>query len=199
MCLPKRIEVSPAFVALLCVYFYFDPAQTFAPFLIAVSAHEMGHLLALVALGTEIRKIHFRLTGAVMITQPVGYWHEFIAAAAGPTVSFALFFAFARRFPTFSLVNFCLFVYNLLPFYPLDGGQMLRALLRLLLPERLAILLEHAISIISLLGLGAIACYLTCVWHAGLWPVAIYAFLLLRIAGTVVPEKTYPSFLQDKC
>lgn len=192
----ERIDVSPAFIALLCVYFYFDPAETFAPFLLSVTAHEVGHLVALRSLGAEIYGVRFRLSGAVMQTQPMGYWQEFVAAAAGPAVSFALFFAFARQFPTFSLVNFCLFAYNLLPFYPLDGGRMLRALLHLLLPEGIASLLARIVCGLALLLLGILACYLTCVRHVGLWAVVVYAFLLLRIAGLVFPQ-TYCRFLRD--
>ena len=35
----------------------------------------------------------------------------------------------------------------------------------------------------------AFSCYLTCFWHAGLWPVLVCACLLLRVSGTILPEK----------
>lgn len=42
-------------------------------------------------------------------------------------MNLALLLAFSRTLPRFALVNFCLLAYNLLPFYPLDGGRLLRA------------------------------------------------------------------------
>ena len=41
------IEINPAFVAILCAYYYFDPACTFWPFVSALLFHEAGHLLLL--------------------------------------------------------------------------------------------------------------------------------------------------------
>lgn len=43
--LPLRIE--PGLVALLCAWFYFDPAGTFLPFVCAAALHEAGHLAML--------------------------------------------------------------------------------------------------------------------------------------------------------
>ena len=55
----RYLEVSPAFVALLCAYFYFDPAQTFLPFLFAMTLHEAGHLLALRCMRAQVHKSVF--------------------------------------------------------------------------------------------------------------------------------------------
>ena len=45
--LPLRIE--PGLVALLCAWFYFDPAGTFLPFVCAAALHEAGHLAMLLS------------------------------------------------------------------------------------------------------------------------------------------------------
>ena len=57
----RKIEISPAFVAVLCAYFYFDPAGTFFPFLLAVTLHEAGHLITLRLLKSEIHSLRFEL------------------------------------------------------------------------------------------------------------------------------------------
>ena len=186
----QRVEISPLFVLLLCAYFYFDPEKTFFPFLLAVTAHEAGHLLALGLMKKKVHKIHFCMNGAVIHTSPLRYREELIAAAAGPAVNLFLLLSCTQAFPRFGLVNFCLFFYNLLPFYPLDGGRMLRSLLHLLLSEFAANIIEGVIRILCILFLGVFACYLTCVWHAGLWPVIVFGVLLLRVAGEVkAPQK----------
>lgn len=183
----RYFEVSPACVALLCAYFYFDPAQTFLPFLFAVTLHEAGHLLALRCMHAQLHKISFHLSGAIIHTQALSYQKELLAAAAGPAVNVLCSAVFLHHDPRFALVNLLLLGYNLLPFYPMDGGRMLRALLHLLLPDGMAMVTERVIVVAGLLSLTAFSCYLTCIWHAGLWPVILCALLLLRVAGTVIP------------
>lgn len=144
--LPLRIE--PGLVALLCAWFYFDPAGTFLPFVCAAALHEAGHLAMLLWLRQPVHSLCLGLQGAVLRTGPLRYRDELLAAAAGPAMNLALLLAFSRTLPRFALVNFCLLAYNLLPFYPLDGGRLLRAVLRTLLPLRAAVWAERGVCLL---------------------------------------------------
>lgn len=183
----KYLEVSPAFVALLCAYFYFDPAGTFLPFLCAVTLHEAGHLLALRCMGAQVHKISFQLTGAIIRTQPLRYPQELWAAAAGPAVNLLCTLVFLHKSPAFALVNLLLLFFNLLPLYPLDGGRILRALLHMLLSDGAARIVERIISTACLAAAAACAAYLTCIWHAGPWPIFLCVLLILRALDTSLP------------
>lgn len=163
--LPLRIE--PGLVALLCAWFYFDPAGTFLPFVCAAALHEAGHLAMLLWLRQPVHSLCLGLQGAVLRTGPLRYRDELLAAAAGPAMNLALLLAFSRTLPRFALVNFCLLAYNLLPFYPLDGGRLLRAVLRTLLPLRAAVWAERGVCLLCGVLLLACAGYLTLCWHAG--------------------------------
>lgn len=185
------IEISPAFVAILCAYYYFDPACTFWPFVSALLFHEAGHLLLLWLLGARVHKLRLTVSGAVIVTEPLSYGQEIAVAAAGPACNLLLFLLNAKTHPVAAFVNLCLLAYNLLPFYPMDGGRILRALLHMLLPERAALWTERGIGIGCGVLLLAGVCYLTCVWHAGLWPVLIFALLMVRVAGTILPEQSF--------
>ena len=114
--LPLRIE--PGLVALLCAWFYFDPAGTFLPFVCAAALHEAGHLAMLLWLRQPVHSLCLGLQGAVLRTGPLRYRDELLAAAAGPAMNLALLLAFSRTLPRFALVNFCLLAYNLLPLLP---------------------------------------------------------------------------------
>lgn len=184
------LDISPAFAVFLCAYYYFDPAHTFVPFLMSVTLHEAGHLLLLWILRAKVRCIRLTLSGAVIETEPLAYRKELLVAAAGPAVNAALLILAIHRAPLLALVSLCQLLYNLLPLYPLDGGRILRALLLLSLPERAARLVERGVATVCLLALLGFSCYLTCVWHAGLWPVMAFGFLLVRVAGTILPEKS---------
>lgn len=185
----QRVEITPGFVALLCAYFYFDPAGTFAPFLLGVTLHEGAHLLMLRLVRSRVHRLSFSLAGAVIKTAPLPYRQEILVAAAGPSVNFLLFLLFVRQMPMAALVNLCLFVYNLLPFYPLDGGRILRAVLHALLSDTAADLIERIVGGLCLLSLCGAACYLTCALHAGLWPVLVCALLIVKTAGIFAPRE----------
>lgn len=176
----RRIECTGGFVAFLCLMCYLDPSGCFFPFLLAASVHEAAHLLTLRVMHAPIHKLRLSLGGAQLITAPLPYGREILAAAAGPAANLLLLLLTLRSRPVHALVNAALLLYNLLPFYPLDGGRVLRAVCALALPAPAAVRTERIVCTVSLLALGVGAVYLTCVLHVGLWPVLLFASLLLR-------------------
>lgn len=184
----KRIDISPAFVAFLCAYYYFDPLKTFVPFLISAALHETGHLAALFCCRVKIHSIKVRMSGAQIVTEPIPYFKELLVTISGPAVNFALFLIFQSKDPLMAFLNFCLVGYNLLPVYPLDGGRAINALLHILLPQRIAEAIARMISAVCLCCVIGVSCYLTCVWHAGLWPVIVSGILLLRLGEMFLKE-----------
>ena len=195
-----RVEISPAFFVFLCAYYYFDPAHTFWPFFVAVAAHETGHWILLRILHVPIHKLRFGGSGACLETAAMSWRNELLVAAAGPLTNFLLAWYFLHRDPMAALVNLALIIYNLLPFYPLDGGRILRCLLQLLLRGGRAVDLMERIICGCCLGLfwcGGF--YFTCVLHEGLWPVLLCALLTVRISETIFPKhRIFPNKRVDK-
>lgn len=105
------------------------PLQWLAAALTAAAVHELCHVLAIRLTGGKIHGFHIGLRGAVLDTSPMGDRQEFFCALAGPIGSFLLTFLF-RRFPRLALCGFVQGFFNLLPLWPMDGGRILRALLR---------------------------------------------------------------------
>ncbi|MBQ4566360.1 MAG: hypothetical protein IJA48_08425 [Oscillospiraceae bacterium] len=186
----NRVTISPGFLVFFCAYYYFDPAGTFWPFFLGASAHELGHLTALKLLRVPVHSLRFGASGACLETANMSYRKEFLSAAAGPAANLLLALGFLHREPVFALVNLALLLYNLLPFYPLDGGRILRCMLQFLLGSgRAAMLTERIASGCCLLLLWGLSIYLTCILHEGLWPVLLCALITVRIAGTIFPER----------
>lgn len=127
---------------------------SFAGVVLALSVHELAHVLAAAALGvriTEIRLMPFG--GSARMENPYGLpMHRLLlVAAAGPGINLLLGVFFAalaqwRILPASAAqqhvqANLVLGFFNLLPALPLDGGRMLYALLQRPLGQERAMLL----------------------------------------------------------
>jgi Zn-dependent protease len=111
-----------------------------------VLAHELGHALACRSVGGRAERILlWPLGGVAFVAPPARPGAVLWSIAAGPLVNLALLpvclglaalaqFAVgnldvAHFFTMLALLNGGLLVFNLLPVYPLDGGQILQAIL----------------------------------------------------------------------
>jgi Zn-dependent protease/Tfp pilus assembly protein PilF len=139
-------------------------AATFA----CVVLHEMGHTLAAKAYGIQVKSIVLWPLGgfANLSRRPENVWHDAIISAAGPLANLLLACLLAiitlaerlletsqvspgltrslwqiQAFPFLVgllIANLALALFNLLPVYPLDGGQIARSLLKLVVGEKRA-------------------------------------------------------------
>lgn len=169
----------------LSVYGYFEggiwnlfESLTFWSTLFAsVLLHELGHAGAAALFGIKTSKISLNFMGGAahferQFSKPV---ERFVITLAGPLVNlviaisgFALFvFEFVEPQTSVSLslegfvttvvaVNAILFVFNMLPIYPLDGGQILRALIGSILKSEWE---KRGTVVFTAIGASALAVY----------------------------------------
>src|SRR3990167_1777792 len=119
--------------------------------LISIMVHEYGHAIAARLFGLHPR-IELVAFGGATIYQPVGLakWKEFTIILMGPLFGFGLFVAafcllkyiswhnpyLIATLRIFTWVNLFWTLLNLLPIFPLDGGQLVRVLCEKLFRER---------------------------------------------------------------
>ncbi len=109
----------------------------------SVLLHELGHSLAARAQGIQVNSITLFLFGGIAAIEKESKTPEqaFQVAIAGPLVSFGLFvslslllaiatlpLAATTVLATVAQINLVLTLFNLIPGLPLDGGQVLKAL-----------------------------------------------------------------------
>ncbi|CAN5165942.1 hypothetical protein BH20VER2_BH20VER2_10160 [soil metagenome] len=162
-----------------------------------VLMHEFGHALACRQVGGRAEEIIlWPLGGVAFVSPPPRAGAMLWSIVAGPLVNvalipifhFALLFlidspAVARNPDIYRLVrdlawvNQIILVFNLLPIYPLDGGQILRSLLWFPLGRIRSLQIASAVG---LLGGAALAAY--AFMARSLW-LGLLAFFLLSQAG----------------
>jgi Zn-dependent protease/CBS domain-containing protein len=184
---------------------------TAALFLSSILAHELAHAAMFRARGIPVARITlYMLGGATEATgEAKSPWDEFVAAAAGPATTAALWGLFralhsafgagahpsavSEMFRYLALVNFLMAVFNLLPGFPLDGGRILLAGLWRITGDR-----ARAIRTTARVGQGValaiIGAAVALGLHTGdllygLWP-AFIGWFLLRAATATLAEET---------
>jgi Zn-dependent protease len=169
-----------------------------------VTLHEFGHALACRQVGGRANRIVlWPLGGVAYVDPPPRPGATLWSIAAGPLVNVALlpiFFivesvALSSGLPsshrdafllllTVSKINLWLLVFNILPIYPLDGGQILRSLLWFILGRARSLM---AAAVLGLLG--ATAFIGLAVWERDLWLGAIALYMAMNGWGGFKHER----------
>jgi len=151
-------------------------AEYLALFVI-VTLHEFGHSLACRQVGGTAKEIVlWPLGGVAYVSPPQRPGATLWSIAAGPLVNVALVPALmglgllnrsvglAAAIPDLATLlravfymNLVILIFNLLPVYPLDGGQILRSLLWFPLGRARSLTAATVIGFFGVLGLGALA------------------------------------------
>jgi len=175
-----RISASPVLVLALCLCIYTGFAHAITHVVLSAIAHEMGHLLYLFLRRREVRSVRFRLLGACMETVPLSYVDDMLCAQSGPVVNLFLYLLQCGH-GIFALINLGLFLFNMLPIYPLDGGRILRAALLCFFQEKIVSSAVRVIGIIMslLLMLGVVS--LCVLLQRGIWLMVICGIVILKL------------------
>jgi Zn-dependent protease len=175
------------------------PALEYLALFLIVLMHEFGHALACRSVGGRAERIMLWPLGGVAFVQPpqrpgAVLW----SLVAGPLVNVILviptlllmlvtgatYDGLVHHLPMSNLqqfagmitvINLGLLVFNLLPIYPLDGGQILRALLWFLIGARRSLMVATVIGLIGA-GAGLLLAFLA----RDMWLVLIAAFAAIQ-------------------
>jgi Zn-dependent protease len=163
-----------------------------------VMLHEFGHALACRQVGGRAdRIVLWPLGGVAYVDPPPRPGATLWSIAAGPLVNVVLLpvlsvaatvgrsSGWAEAAPNaYALllavlfINKWLLIFNILPIYPLDGGQILRSLLWFVLGR------AHSLMVATILGLIGVAGFIgLALWRQDVWLGAIAVFMLMNCWG----------------
>jgi Zn-dependent protease len=168
--------------------------EYFALFLI-VLLHEFGHQLSCRQVGGQTHDIVlWPLGGVAYVSPPQRPGAQLWSIAAGPLVNvllvpvFSIFVSIASHLGWYDShpdayyllhniwwINVGLLIFNLMPIYPLDGGQILRSLLWFPFGRANSLIIA---SVIGFLGVGALV--LLAIWAQSIWLGIMSAFILMN-------------------
>jgi Zn-dependent protease len=163
-----------------------------------VLTHEFGHQLACRSVGGQTHDIIlWPLGGVAYVTPPQRPGAQLWSIAAGPLVNvmlvpiLSLILSASSQVGLYDsqpdlaalihnvwLINLVLLIFNLMPVYPLDGGQILRSLLWFVFGRANSLLAASIIGFIGVAGLIGVALLLHSFWLG-----IMAAFILMNCWG----------------
>jgi len=163
-----------------------------------VLIHEFGHALACRQVGGRANRIVlWPLGGVAYVDPPPRPGATLWSIAAGPLVNVALLPVFFlmisalrssgmadsapdlfRLIRSVAWINVGLLIFNILPVYPLDGGQILRSLLWFVLGRARSLMAAAVLGM-----LGAVAFVGLAIWRQDIWLGAIALYMAMNCWG----------------
>ncbi|MGD0760655.1 MAG: M50 family metallopeptidase [Candidatus Sulfotelmatobacter sp.] len=163
-----------------------------------VMIHEFGHALACRQVGGRANQIVlWPLGGVAYVDPPPRPGATLWSIAAGPLVNVALlpvlYVAVTlggsagwgvtapdlyRLLLAVQLINKWLLIFNILPIYPLDGGQILRSLLWFVMGRARSLMVATILGLVGVAGFIVLAIFEQSIWYG-----AIAVFMLMNCWG----------------
>lgn len=159
-------------------------------FILIIFLHECSHYCMARFFGCEVRNISFTIFGGLMEMEDMyspNIWQDVVITVAGLFSHIVIHFCLLLLTNFFEIdsyvikllfiYNLGLFLFNLLPIYPLDGGKLLQYVLQSILPHYYAILVQSYISVVTL---SVMTCFAIYYQFIHLQVIAVMAFLFME-------------------
>lgn len=155
----SKISVHFSFALLMIVGCFFGLGKLLFSYFVCLVFHEMVHFFVAKKLGYKLGAIRLSMTGAVLDAKQdeFSFKDEILIAISAPLVNLAVGFLLVSFWwivpesynflQDLAVINFAIFGFNILPFFPLDGGRVLLGFLSKKTQRKNALKLCQAITI----------------------------------------------------
>ena len=136
------IKIDLKIFAFILLFFISGQSNIYLILLAFAIIHELGHLVCGLIFGLKPLSIKIMPVGLSILFDKtnVKWWKELLIAVSGPllNITLAIIFFFCDDFTkreTFIYANILIGVFNLFPIIPLDGGRILKSVLKKICEE----------------------------------------------------------------
>lgn len=193
-----RFKIDLKIFIFLILFYFTKQMETYVVIMVFAIIHELGHLVAGLALGMipeSIKLMPYGLSISFKLipkdyNKKIGTGNlleikKIIVATAGPLTNFfIILIIFNLKIDLISnliivYANLLIIIFNLLPIYPLDGGRILKGILHIIVGKKESEKYINNISFISLVILtfiGSIGIY--CLKNIAIFYIIIFLWLL---------------------
>ena len=187
-----KITISFTFFALILLLFIFRKNDFLHFTCFFAIIHEFGHLFALNKFGVKILEFKISLFGANIKTEKlkkIPIKSEIIILFSGPLINLILSVVLHIAnliiknvsLNNLVLINLCLAIFNLLPFYNFDGGKIVEILLKSKFNEKLSETIISCISFAVLIPISVFSINLFLQNYNDFYFLLVSALMLLTI------------------
>ena len=115
---------------LLTLLFFLLPLRWLAAAFMAALLHELGHYCVVCLCGGRVHSFNIRASGAQIQASGLTPNREILCLLAGPLFGLLPLLLY-KYLPFVAICGLIQSAYNLLPIYPLDGGKILKIIIRM--------------------------------------------------------------------
>lgn len=130
-----KIRIHYSFVIYIFILFFLNLLKYYSVFFISILLHEMTHAIIGILYGIKISNIEISMSGVSIRFKEmdITYFKKIIIYISGPLINILLailaYFCHKEKYIFFIFSNCVLFIFNIIPIYPLDGGKILYEIL----------------------------------------------------------------------
>ena len=172
------INISLKIFLFIILFIFSKQIEIYSLLMIFAFLHEMGHLIAGILLGFKPKNINIMPLGIyIKFDIPITTYNKklfksnilslkkIIIAFAGPMVNILFIILFIMfnissnliSFQNIIYANLLIFIFNLIPIYPLDGGRILKNILKIIFGNEKALKMTNKISNITMIIISIIS------------------------------------------
>ena len=187
--------VHPSFFLSAAAATVLLPVNWVLAWIAASIVHEFFHLIAVRAVGLRVLSVTLSGNGAVISTESMYPLQELLCALSGPLGALLLLLV-SRYLPILSVCALVQSLFNLLPYYPLDGGRALYNLVLLITDETRATRISSCINSAIIVILGTISLFMQIRFHCCFFPMCLALLLFFKNRKTIIPCKQRNQIVQ---
>lgn len=130
------VKIHLTLILMFLYNYFFGKLETLFICYMFIIMHELSHMIVALLLKIDIEEICLMPVGVnAKYLGRISPLKELIISISGPIGS--LIFAFLYNNKIYYLINICIVIFNIIPIYPLDGGRVLRVLLKFIFGDKI--------------------------------------------------------------